>query len=91
MSVWVDIVSQVENLRSVIEKHAAGSQSGMQRAARLLTAAGRITYAGVGSGLNATIPAYAYLMARANSEPSILMRPSSRTTYSQGSRAAHWS
>jgi glucosamine--fructose-6-phosphate aminotransferase (isomerizing) len=65
VSVWIDVVSQVDNLRSVIEKHAAGSQSSMERAARLLTAAGRVTYAGVGSGLNATIPAFAYLMARA--------------------------
>jgi glucosamine--fructose-6-phosphate aminotransferase (isomerizing) len=65
MSVWIDIAAQVDNLRSVIEKHAAGSQGDMQWAARLLTAAGRVTFAGVGSGLNATIPAYAYLMAHA--------------------------
>lgn len=65
MSVWNDIVSQVDNLHSVIEKHAAGSQNNMERAARFLTAAGRVTFAGVGSGLNATIPAHAYLMARA--------------------------
>ncbi len=63
MSVWNDITSQVENLHEVIEQHAAGSQREMQRAADLLKSADSVMYAGVGSGLNATIPAYAYLMA----------------------------
>src|SRR5512142_692406 len=62
MSVWNDIVSQVDNLHEVIEKHAAGSQGEMERAAALLRKANSVVYAGVGSGLNATIPAYAYLM-----------------------------
>ncbi len=65
MSVWTDIVSQTENLRSVIEKHASLSRQEMERAARILTGAGRIIYAGVGSGLNATIPACTYLMSHA--------------------------
>jgi glucosamine--fructose-6-phosphate aminotransferase (isomerizing) len=64
VSVWIDIVSQAENLRLVIEKHATTSRKAMERAARILTGAARITYAGVGSGLNATIPACTYLMAR---------------------------
>jgi len=64
VSVWTDIVSQVDNLRVVVEKHAAGPHDAMERAARLLKSAGSITYAGVGSGLNATIPAYVYLMDR---------------------------
>ena len=63
MSVWNDITSQVDNLRQVIETHAASSQREMQRAAGLLKSANSITYAGVGSGLNATIPACVYLMA----------------------------
>jgi glucosamine--fructose-6-phosphate aminotransferase (isomerizing) len=62
VSVWTDIVSQVDNLQHVVEKHSAGSQSTLERAAQLLKSAGSITYSGVGSGLNATIPAYAYLM-----------------------------
>lgn len=62
MSVWNDIVSQVDNLHQVLERHAASSQREMDRAARLLNSASRIIYAGVGSGLNATIPAYVYLM-----------------------------
>jgi glutamine---fructose-6-phosphate transaminase (isomerizing) len=62
VSVWTDIVSQVDNLRLVVEKHASDSQSTMEEAARLLKSANSVTYAGVGSGLNATIPAYAYLM-----------------------------
>ncbi len=65
MSVWTDIVSQVDNLRFVIKKQGASSPGYMERAARLLTQAGRITYTGVGSGLNATIPAYVYLMSHA--------------------------
>ncbi len=64
MSVWNDIVAQVDNLRIVVEKHASGSPIGMEKAVQLFKAAGSITYAGVGSGLNATIPAYTYLMAR---------------------------
>jgi glutamine---fructose-6-phosphate transaminase (isomerizing) len=62
VSVWTDIVSQVDNLRLVVEKHASDSQSTMGEAARLLKSANSVTYGGVGSGLNATIPAYAYLM-----------------------------
>jgi glutamine---fructose-6-phosphate transaminase (isomerizing) len=65
MSVWADINSQTENLRSVVEKHASTSRPDMERAARLLKGAGRVTYTGVGSGLNATIPACTYLMSRA--------------------------
>lgn len=62
MSVWNDITSQVDNLHQVIENHAASSQAKMERAAGLLKSARSIIYAGVGSGLNATIPAYVYLM-----------------------------
>ncbi len=64
MTVWNDIVSQVDNLRRVVEKHASGPTSGMERAVQLFKDAASITYAGVGSGLNATIPAYTYLMSR---------------------------
>jgi glucosamine--fructose-6-phosphate aminotransferase (isomerizing) len=64
MSVWTDISSQTENLRLVLEKHANTSRPDMERAARLLKGAGRIIYTGVGSGLNATIPACTYLMSR---------------------------
>ena len=65
MSAWTDIISQTENLRSVIEKHASTSSQEMERAARLLRGTGKITYTGVGSGLNATIPACTYLMSHA--------------------------
>ncbi|HTP01521.1 MAG TPA: SIS domain-containing protein [Anaerolineales bacterium] len=64
MTVWNDIVSQVDNLRLVVEKHAAMSSSGVEKAAALLRSAGNVCFAGVGSGLNATIPAYAYLMGK---------------------------
>ncbi len=62
MSVWDDITSQVDNLHQVIEQHAASSERDMEKAAGLLKSASSIIYAGVGSGLNATIPAYVYLM-----------------------------
>jgi glucosamine--fructose-6-phosphate aminotransferase (isomerizing) len=63
MSVWNDIVSQVENLQQVVGQHIQAGASAFEPAAALLRKADRIVFTGVGSGLNATIPAYHYLMA----------------------------
>jgi glucosamine--fructose-6-phosphate aminotransferase (isomerizing) len=65
VSVWNDILSQKDNLNLVIEKHSSESRQDMERAAHIIMSAGRVTYAGVGSGLNATIPACTYLMSKA--------------------------
>ena len=63
MSVWNDITLQVENLQAVVQKHAAANRAELERAARVLRQADRIVFTGVGSGLNATLPACYYLMA----------------------------
>ena len=64
MSFWDDILSQPENLRHVIEAHAHADQHPLEGAARLASGCSRIIFTGVGSGLNATIPAVYYLMSR---------------------------
>ena len=64
MSFWDDILSQPENLRHVIEAHAHADQHPLEGAARLASRCSRIIFTGVGSGLNATIPAVYYLMSR---------------------------
>ncbi len=62
MSVWDDILAQPENFRNVISSHSAAPSAELERAARILKDAGRVVFTGVGSGLNATIPACVYLM-----------------------------
>ena len=64
MSVWNDILSQPENLRRVIEAHASADHQPLEKAAELASKCTRIIFSGVGSGLNATIPAVYYLMSR---------------------------
>jgi glucosamine--fructose-6-phosphate aminotransferase (isomerizing) len=65
MSVWDDILSQPENLRHVIEAHRrADLRRPLEKAAELANGCTRILFTGVGSGLNATIPAFYYLMNR---------------------------
>jgi glucosamine--fructose-6-phosphate aminotransferase (isomerizing) len=65
MSFWDDILSQPENLGRVIEAHArADLRQPLEEAARLASGTTRIIFTGVGSGLNATIPAVYYLMGR---------------------------
>ncbi len=64
MSAWNDVLSQVENLRAVVEAHARASREDVEQAAAILRRAGSIVYSGVGSGLNACLPAAHYLMER---------------------------
>ncbi len=64
MTVWDDITSQAANLRRVIEAHTAAPGGELELAAQVLRQAGRIVYAGVGSGLNATLAACMYLNSR---------------------------
>jgi glucosamine--fructose-6-phosphate aminotransferase (isomerizing) len=62
MSVWDDITSQAENLQRVVKAHDRPLDPNLEWAAGLLRKASRIIFTGVGSGLNATIPACYYLM-----------------------------
>ena len=62
MTVWNDILAQVENLKQVVQRHAQGPHTDLERAAEILARGDRVIYTGVGSGLNATLPAYYYLM-----------------------------
>jgi glucosamine--fructose-6-phosphate aminotransferase (isomerizing) len=62
MSVWNDILSQANNLHHVIESHATHPRTALDRAVQLTSQSKRILFTGVGSGLNATIPACYYLM-----------------------------
>jgi glutamine---fructose-6-phosphate transaminase (isomerizing) len=64
MSMWNDILANPSNLQTVIKSHHASDQSALTKAARLIHRAGYVTFTGVGSGLNATIPASYYLMSR---------------------------
>lgn len=64
MSVWNDILAQVDNLQQVVNKISTTTQPVLTQAAKLLQNKDRIIFTGVGSGLNATIPAYSYLMAK---------------------------
>ena len=63
MTVWNDILSQADNLRNVVESHAQADRKVLEQVARQAERAGRIIFTGVGSGLNATIPATYYLMS----------------------------
>lgn len=62
MSVWEDILAQVDNYRRVIEHHTRYGAAVFKSAARLAEKFDEVVFTGVGSGLNATIPAYYYLM-----------------------------
>jgi glucosamine--fructose-6-phosphate aminotransferase (isomerizing) len=63
MTVWNDITAQVDNLKQVVARHAQAPRPELELAAGLLAKANRVIFSGVGSGLNATIPAFSYLMA----------------------------
>lgn len=62
MSVWEDILAQVDNYRHVIQQHAKGGRAAFEPAGQLGWGGKEIVFTGVGSGLNATIPATYYLM-----------------------------
>ncbi len=64
MSVWEDILSQPENLHHMIEAHRGANRQPLEKAAEMASGCNRILFTGVGSGLNATIPAVYYLMSR---------------------------
>jgi glutamine---fructose-6-phosphate transaminase (isomerizing) len=64
MTVWDDILSNPSNLRHIIRSHAAGDPTPLRQAATLIQKAGRVIFAGVGSGMNACIPAVYYLMGQ---------------------------
>ncbi len=62
MTVWDDILSNPSNLRKIIRSYAASDPAPLKQAAALIQKAGRVVFAGVGSGMNACIPAVYYLM-----------------------------
>ena len=62
MTVWDDILSNSSNLRSIIRSHTTSDPAHYKKAATLIRKAGRVVFAGVGSGMNACIPAVYYLM-----------------------------
>ena len=62
MTVWEDILAQVDNYRLVIEQHAKSGKAAFESARELGWGGKEIVFTGVGSGLNATIPATYYLM-----------------------------
>ena len=64
MSVWEDITSQSDNLKRVVSVHAQKPHPALEQAVSLLRGVDRIVFTGVGSGLNATIPAAYYLMEK---------------------------
>ena len=64
MSMWNDILSNPSNLITVIQSHLNSDRFALTKAARIIHRAGYVTFTGVGSGLNATIPASYYLMSQ---------------------------
>jgi glucosamine--fructose-6-phosphate aminotransferase (isomerizing) len=64
MTVWNDILSQVDNLNNVIEAHTRADRKILEQAAWLVEKSSQVIFTGVGSGLNATIPAVYYLMSQ---------------------------
>ena len=64
MTVWDDILSNPSNLHDVLTAHLSGDPSGLNAAARLVNQAGRVVFTGIGSGMNATIPACYYLVSQ---------------------------
>ena len=64
MAFWDDILSQEANLRTVIDRQASDGRDALKQAAAMLKQTGRVTYSGVGSGLNACLPPMYYFMAR---------------------------
>ena len=63
MTVWDDILSNPSNLHNIIHAYASSDPASLNQAAALIRKAGRGVFAGVGSGMNACIPAVYYLMA----------------------------
>lgn len=61
---WEDILAQPENLRQVVQSHIERSSEVLLQIASLAQDSRGIVFTGVGSGLNATIPAVYYLMAK---------------------------
>jgi len=62
MTVWDDILSNPSNLHNIIHSYTSGDPFPLKQAAALILKAGRVVFAGVGSGMNACIPAVYYLM-----------------------------
>jgi len=63
MSMWTDILANPSNLQSVLQSHLASDRLFLTKATRMIHQAGRVIFTGVGSGLNATIPASYFLMS----------------------------
>ena len=64
MTVWDDILSNPSNLRHIIHSQATSDPASLKQAAALIRKAGRVVFAGVGSGMNACIPAVYFLTGR---------------------------
>ncbi len=61
MTVWDDILANPANLRSILQSYVSRPADPLERAVALIQKAGRVVFAGVGSGMNACIPAVYYL------------------------------
>lgn len=64
MTVWDDILSNPSNLQNLLKIHLSGDQVALDSAAQLIHRTGRVVFTGIGSGMNATLPACYYLVSR---------------------------
>jgi glucosamine--fructose-6-phosphate aminotransferase (isomerizing) len=64
MSMWNDILANPSNSQTVLQSQLNSDRFMITKAARLIHHAGRVCFTGIGSGMNATIPASYYLMAQ---------------------------
>lgn len=62
MSMWDDILANPGNLQSVLISHLNSDRRALTKAAMMIHQSRHVVFTGVGSGLNATIPASYYLM-----------------------------
>jgi glucosamine--fructose-6-phosphate aminotransferase (isomerizing) len=61
---WNDILANSSNLTKVIQSHLDSDRLALTKATQMIHRAGHVVFTGVGSGLNATIPASYYLMGK---------------------------
>lgn len=57
MNMWNDILANPSNLQSVLHSHLNSDRFFITKAASLIQHTGRVIFTGIGSGMNATIPA----------------------------------
>jgi glucosamine--fructose-6-phosphate aminotransferase (isomerizing) len=61
---WDDILANPSNLKEVLQSHLTSDRCSITKAAKLIHQAGRVIFTGIGSGMNATIPASYFLMSQ---------------------------